>query len=92
MTQDTISSAELLWFSIDRRLGRVVAALENGNRGVDVLALEVSRLADAFGNIADTLSCLTESVEGKDGVARCTVRTHAISPNVLSFQDSSEDE
>jgi hypothetical protein len=86
MSKNTTSTKELTLWSIDRHLARIANATDN----VDFLTLNLGRIASALEDIASTLSCLTESVEGKDGVARCTVRTHAISPNVLSFQDSSE--
>ncbi len=86
-TKETISTEEMHLFSIDRRLGRIASALENGNRGADILTLEISRLADAFGIIADVLSCLTETVEGADRKERCVLRTFSTPPNFLAMSD-----
>jgi hypothetical protein len=83
---ETLTATELLLFSIERRIGRIADALERNEH----LTLHVERLADALGAIALTLDCATEAVEGKDGVARCVIRTHKSSPNILSFQDEAE--
>jgi methyl-accepting chemotaxis protein len=81
-----LTAAELLLFSIDKRSGRLADAAE----GIDELTAQVSRLADAFESIAATLNCLTENVEGADGVSRCVVRTRDTVPNALSQRDDHE--
>jgi hypothetical protein len=85
---DTLSATELLLLSLEHRFGRIATALEGtaaAAKNIDGLTAQVSRLADAFSSIAETLSCLTETVEGQDGQSRCTLRTHKMSPGLLSM-------
>jgi hypothetical protein len=92
-----LNADELFLLSIETRFGRIADALENvakikaaGRNDIVGLTEGVNRLADAFEAMAGFVGCLTESVEGADGVARCYVRTRDTNSNILSFQDDRE--
>jgi Flp pilus assembly protein TadG len=68
--------------SLEHRFGRMANALEMaakaatvGANNIEGLTAQVNRLADAFEAMAGFIGCVTESVEGVDGVSRCYVRT-----------------
>jgi hypothetical protein len=79
---EMLSAVELILLSAEHRFGRMANALEKaataataGANNVAALTAHVNRLADAFESMAGFIGCITESVEGKDGVSRCYVRT-----------------
>jgi hypothetical protein len=85
---------ELFLLSIETRIGRIADALEAANKietagrnDIVGLTAQVNRLADAFEAMAGFIGCLTESVEGADGVSRCVIRTRDTVPASLSFRD-----
>jgi hypothetical protein len=89
---------ELFLLSIETRLGRVADALEKtanavtaGRDDIAGFSAQVNRLADALDSIAAVFGCITESVEGADGVSRCVIRTRDTVPGSLSFRDDGED-
>jgi hypothetical protein len=96
---EMISVADLLLLNIETRIGRIATACETSNKikaasrdNITELTAQVNRLADALDSIAAVFGCITESVEGSDGVSRCIVRTRDTAPHVLSFRnDGSED-
>lgn len=95
---EMISVGELLLLNIESRIGRIADALEATNKmktadrnDIVGLTAQVNRLADALDSIAAVFGCVTESVEGADGVSRCVIRTRDTVPNVLSFRDDGED-
>jgi hypothetical protein len=79
---ETISLTDLLLLGIEPRLARIADACEAANKiktagrnDIAGLTAGVNRLADAFEAMAGFIGCITESVEGADGVSRCFVRT-----------------
>lgn len=91
---DMMSVTELLLLSAEHRFGRIAAALETvataataGRNDIAGLTAQVYRLADAFESIAAVFACVTESVEGEDGVSRCVIRTRDTVPNSLLQRD-----
>jgi hypothetical protein len=91
---EMISIGELLLLNVETRIGRIADALETANKikaagrnDIAGLTEGVNRLADAFEAMAGFIGCITESVEGADGISRCYVRTNETIPNVLSFRD-----
>jgi hypothetical protein len=96
---ETISIGELLLLNIEQRIGRIATACETSNKikaasrdNITELTAQVHRLADALDSISAVFGCITESVEGADGVSRCVVRTRDFAPHILSFRnDSNED-
>src|ERR1700682_2760393 len=79
---EMLSAVELILLSAEHRFGRIADALETANKlkaagtnNVEALTTQVHRLADAFEAMAGFIGCVTESVEGTDGVSRCYVRT-----------------
>jgi hypothetical protein len=96
---EMMSVAELTMLSIENRFGKMLNALDKvanatvtGANNIEALTAQVTRLADAFEAMADFIGCITESVEGADGVSRCYVRTHSTTNGILSFRDNSEGE
>jgi hypothetical protein len=92
---ETVSMVELLMLSIETRFGKAANALERiaaGTNNLEALTQQVHRLADALDSISQIFGCVTESVEGADGISRCIIRTRDTVPNVLSFRnDGGED-
>jgi hypothetical protein len=79
---EMLSAVEMILLSAEHRFGRMANALETaakaataGANNVEALTQQVHRLADAFEAMAGFIGCVTESVEGADGVSRCYVRT-----------------
>jgi hypothetical protein len=86
-----------LLLNIESRIGRIADALETANKiktadRTDIVGLtaQVNRLADALDSISAVFGCVTESVEGADGVSRCVIRTRDTVPNALSQRDDGE--
>lgn len=95
---EMISTGELLLLNVETRIGRIADALETANKikmadrnDIVGLTAQVNRLADALDSIAAVFGCVTESVEGADGVSRCVIRTRDTVPGSLSFRDDGED-
>ena len=96
---EMMSAVELILLSAEHRFGRIATALEAvataataGRNDITALTAQVTRLADALDSIAAVFGCVTESVEGEDGVSRCVIRTRDTVPGTLSFRnDGSED-
>jgi hypothetical protein len=96
---EMISIGELLLLSIETRIGRIADACEAANKiktagrnDIVGLTAQVERLANAFEAMAGFVGCLTESVEGQDGVARCYLRTRDDNHGwFLSERDERED-
>lgn len=98
---DFIPFSELLLLSLEQRAGRLCDAAEavvkttaKGAANIEALTAQITRLADALDAVSNTLACVTESVQGEDGVDRCFVRTvdrsnHAY---VLANRNDLEDE
>jgi hypothetical protein len=75
---EMVSMVELLMLGIESKFGRAANALERiaaGTNNIEALTQQVHRLADSLDSISNTLACVTDSVEGADGVSRCYVRT-----------------
>jgi hypothetical protein len=96
---DMMSAVELILLSAEHRFGRIADALETvataataGRNDITGLTAQVNRLADAFEAVAGLLSCVTESVEGHDGVSRCVIRTRDTVPNALSMRDDGSED
>jgi len=90
---------ELFLLSIETRLGRVADALETtanavtaGRDDIAGLTAQVHRLADALDSIAAVFGCVTESVEGHDGVSRCVIRTRDTVPGALAMRDDGSED
>lgn len=92
---DTISVTDLTLLSMLPRFERIAQAAENSNTlrkaGNEELAASLHRFADTLDSIAATLNCITESVEGADGISRCYVRHDRTTGNILSFADDRDD-
>ena len=91
---EMMSAVELILLSAEHRFGRIATALETvataataGRNDIAGLTAQVNRLADAFEAVAGLLSCVTESVEGEDGISRCVIRTRDTVLNALSQRD-----
>lgn len=91
---EMLSAVELILLSAEHRFGRMAIALETaakagtaGANNVEALTAQVHRIADAFEAMAGFMGCITESVEGEDGVSRCVIRTRDTVPGALSQRD-----
>jgi hypothetical protein len=95
---ETIPLTDLLLLGLEPRFERIATALENvatikaaGRNDIVGLTAQVNRLADAFEAMAGFIGCITDSVEGADGVSRCYVRTrHDNHGWLLSERDDRE--
>jgi methyl-accepting chemotaxis protein len=94
---EMLSAVELILLSAEHRFGRMANALEKaakaataGANNVEALTTQVHRLADALEAMAEFMGCITESVEGEDGISRCVIRTRDTVPNALSQRDDRE--
>jgi hypothetical protein len=96
---DMMSVTELILLSAEHRFGRIADALEKsataataGRNDITGLTAQVNRLADAFEAVAGLLSCVTESVEGQDGISRCVIRTRDTVPGALAMRDDGSED
>jgi hypothetical protein len=91
---EMLSAVELILLSAEHRFGRMANALETaakaataGANNVEALTAQVHRLADAFEAMAGFMGCITERVEGQDGVYRGYVRHNRTTNGLLSYAD-----
>ena len=89
---ERISTGELLLLNIETRIGRIADALEAANKikaagadNMEALTQQVHRLADALDSISAVFGCITERVEGQDGVYRGYVRHDRTTNGILSY-------
>ncbi len=81
---ETLSAVELLFLSVEKRVGRIADAAEETTR-------QITRVADALECIASKFELLTESVETENGKPYGTLRVHDARPNWLSMMKSGSD-
>lgn len=75
---ETLSAVELLFLSVDKRIGRIADAAEESTR-------HIARVADALASIASKLNEVIETVTTDDGDKGGSLRVHEIKPNTLLY-------
>lgn len=83
---ETLSAAELLFLSVETRVGRIADAAEESTR-------HIARVADALESIASKFEQFTDVVETENGERYGTLRVHDARPNWLRMvkEDSDRD-
>lgn len=81
---ETLSAVELLFLSVEKRVGRIADATEESTR-------HIARVADALESIASKFEQFTDVVEAENGKRYATLRVHDARPNWLRMMKEDSD-